>query len=70
MAVAGAGMRPTMRGMADGKQTREEQQDREQTYECGICNPLRANPFRPFLQAQQINHVTAPSASPKSLAVA
>jgi len=59
-------MHQAMSGMADGKQTGEEQQDSEQTCECGICNPLRANRFSPFLQALPIKHVAAPNASLKS----
>ena len=66
MAIVGTWMHQAMRGMTGGKQTGEEQQDGEQTCEGGICYPLRANRFSPFLQAQSINHVTTPSASPKS----
>jgi hypothetical protein len=65
--IAGPRMHQAMSGVADGKESREEQQDGEQTCECGNCDPLRANTFSSFLQGQPINNVTAPSASPKSL---
>ena len=55
-----------MSGMADRKQTGEEQQDSEQTCECGICHPLRANRFSSFLQALPVKHDTTRGASPKS----
>jgi len=51
--------------MADSKQAGEKQQDGEQTCECGICNPIRANRFSSFLQATSVKHVAARSASAK-----
>jgi len=66
VAVTGAWMHQPMRGVIDGKQPGEKQQHGEQTGECGICYPLRANRFSPFMQALPINHVTTPSASSKS----
>jgi hypothetical protein len=51
--------------MVDSKQAGEKQQDGEQTCECGICNPTRANRFSSFLQATSVKHVAPRSASAK-----
>jgi hypothetical protein len=65
MAIAGAWMNQAMRDVTDGKKPGEEQQDSEQTRECGICDPLRANRFSSFLQAEAIKHEACPRASVK-----
>jgi len=65
MTISRARMCQPMSSMADSKQAGEKQQDGEQTCECGICNPIRANRFSSFLQATSVKHVAARSASAK-----
>jgi hypothetical protein len=65
VALAATGMRPTMRRVADGKQPGEEQQDREQTRECGVCDPLRVNRFSSFLQALVNQPLPSPERKPE-----
>jgi hypothetical protein len=63
--IAGTWMHQTMGSVTDGKETREEQQDGEQTCKRGMNSPLSDDRFSSFLQAVPINHDATQSASPK-----